>query len=333
MRTWIAALAMAALFGMSRGAFAAEPPSGSGSYEDFVALFLEFEDWREDDALIEDEEGGLAVADYSDDAVAARIDAVDGYLEGMAEMNVAAWERGRQAEYLAVRARIDQHNFWLRASRPFERDPGFYVDPLLWITFAELPAEGEALERLRARLEAVPALLDAARVNLDAAAADYADLALRNLTTADGVGHGHPYRETPPAGVIGWYEDMLARAEARQPALARDIETALAAIRDFRDWLAARRPEMTAPAGVGEARFDWYLEHVKLMPWTAQEIVALGERELDRLSAFHALERHRNRDLPELEPAGSAEEYRRRIAEADAEIRRFLEVGHHHRPR
>ena len=26
---------------------------------------------------------------------------------------------------------------------------------------------------------------------------------------ADGVGHGFPYRPTPPRGVIGWYDDLL----------------------------------------------------------------------------------------------------------------------------
>jgi hypothetical protein len=42
------------------------------------------------------------------------------------------------------------------------------------------------------------------------------------------------------------------------------------------------------------------------------------------LTAFLALERHRNRDLPELEPAATAEEYQRRIADADRHIRNFL---------
>lgn len=302
----------------------AGPPQGSGSYDSFVDLFQAFEDWRTTRPFAVTPDG-VEILDYSDAVVTVRLERLEAFQAHLAEMNAAAWDRSGQAEYLAVRARMDEHEFWLTVSRPFERDPGFYVDPLLRIAFAELPAEGEARERLIARLRAVPALLDTARANLDSVAADYADLALFNLTNPDGVGHGHPYRAEPPAGVIGWYEDLLDRTEV-QPELRAEVEAALSALRGFRAWLEDNRASMTAPAGVGEARFDWYLQHVKLMPYTAREIVEMGEREIDRLWAFYALERHRNRTLPELEPAASAQDYAARIAETDAAVRAFLEA-------
>ena len=105
----------------------------------------------------------------------------------------------------------------------------------------------------------------------------------------------------PPAGVLGWYDDLLGRA-AEQPGLIDDIQAARSAVQKFDGWLKEKRPGWTASAGVGEAAFDWYLKHVKLMPWTSAELVVLGQRELDRLWAIYALERHRNRELPELEP-------------------------------
>ena len=92
------------------------------------------------------------------------------------------------------------------------------------------------------------------------------------------------------------------------------------------------RPAWTAPAGVGEEAFDWYLKQVKLMPWTSAELVLLGRRELDRLWAIYALERHRNRELPELEPAASAEDYQQRIEATDRHIRDFLRTTDHHGP-
>jgi len=30
------------------------------------------------------------------------------------------------------------------------------------------------------------------------------------VENSDGVNHYHPYREVPPAGIIGWYDDLLA---------------------------------------------------------------------------------------------------------------------------
>jgi hypothetical protein len=81
---------------------------------------------------------------------------------------------------------------------------------------------------------------------------------------------------------------------------------------------------MTAPAGVGKEHFDWYLKHVKLMPYDSDQIVTLGLRELDRLWSVQALEQHRNRNLPRIELSSSAEEYETRIAAADRKIREFL---------
>jgi hypothetical protein len=195
---------------------------------------------------------------------------------------------------------------------------------MLRVTFTDLPVSGDELADVRRRMGAIPGLVDQAKRNLDEVAADYADLAIFNLTNADGVGHGYPYRAVPPPGVLGWYEDFLGRARADQPDLVADIEAARDSIQGFHDWLVANRSRMTGKAGVGKEAFDWYLKHVKLMPYTSEDIVVLGKRELDRLWSVYALERHRNRDLPEIELPESGEEYAERIAETDERIRSFL---------
>ena len=289
-------------------------PAGKGSYQDLVGLFDEFLAFRD---------SADARADFSAAAVAGRRERMQQFQQRIDDMNVASWNRARQVDYLAVRSRLDQYDFTLQRLRPWARDPGFYVDEMLWVTFTELPLGGQALEEFLDEIRAVPVLVEAARAQLDDVAADYADLAIHNLNHADGVGHGHPYRAVPPAGVLGWYDDLLERAAA-QPELIADIEAAREAVQAFDAWLKAKRSGWIAAAGVGEAAFDWYLKHVKLMSWTSAELVVLGQRELDRLWAVYALERHRNRDLPELEPAASATEYEARIAATDRRIRAFL---------
>jgi len=291
-----------------------EAPEAGGSYQDLVGLFDEFLAFRD---------SADARADFSAAAVAGRRERMQQFQQRIDDMNVASWNRARQVDYLAVRSRLDQYDFTLQRLRPWARDPGFYVDEMLWVTFTELPLGGQALEEFLDEIRAVPVLVEAARAQLDDVAADYADLAIHNLNHADGVGHGHPYRAVPPAGVLGWYDDLLERAAA-QPELIADIEAAREAVQAFDAWLKAKRSGWTAAAGVGEAAFDWYLKHVKLMSWTSAELVVLGQRELDRLWAVYALERHRNRDLPELEPAASATEYEARIAATDRRIRAFL---------
>ena len=200
----------------------------------------------------------------------------------------------------------------------------FYVAPLLDVAFTELPAEGNALDKLQSDLRAIPGSLEAARSNLSEVAIDYADLAIRSLTLSDGVENGYPYREKPPAGVIGWYEDLYARADA-QPNLRKDISTALDAIRKFHTWLVDNRDDMTGENGVGKEALDWWVQNALLLPYTSDEMVVLAERELERMWGFYALERHRNRDLPEIRISSSRADYQQRLAATDKLMRGWLQ--------
>jgi hypothetical protein len=264
------------------------------------------------------------VADYSPAVVAGKLQTLRRLQRRLAALEASAWDRAGHVDWLLVRSMLDGYEFRLRVSRPWARDPGFYVDQLMRTTFVDLPVAGEDLAQLREALASVPALLDRARGQLDAPAADFVSLALHNLTTHDGVGHGHPYRTVPPAGVLGWYDDLLQRVEEQQPELAAPVVAARDAVRRFHDWLLEHRGRWTDPAGVGREQFDWYVRHVKLIPYSTDELLALGEREYERLTAYLTLERHRNRALDPLQPAPTADEYAARIAEADAEIRAFI---------
>ncbi|NNF49957.1 MAG: DUF885 family protein [Woeseiaceae bacterium] len=306
-------------------------PDGEQDYAALVQLWDDFLYWQDPQSAGKEKSlvdvAGLETdvyPDYSAQAIAARLRELREFQGKLDDFSVSDWPRRQQVEFLAVRAKMDEEEFTLRVSKPWSRDPGFYVDRMLRLTFTELPVSGEALAEFERQLDAVPGLAAQGKSNLTEVAADYADLAIFNLSNSDGVGHGFPYRAAPPPGVLGWYEDLLERARGRQPELVAQIETARTAVASFRDWLIDNRSDMKGNAGVGKEAFDWYLKHVKLMPYTSDDIVTLGQRELDRLWSLYALERHRNRDLPEIRISGSAEEYQSRIDKTDAIIRRFL---------
>lgn len=307
-------------------AAAPSAPRGTGTYADLVALHEELQAYMLPGftSSVVMDSGARVGETYSDALMREKLAGLAAFEARLADMNVAAWDRPQQVDYLAVKSLLNGYRFNVEVLRPWKRDPGFYLDPLLRVAFTELPATGEEGEALRAQLQAIPGMLAAARGNLTEVAADFADLALFNLENSDGVNHYHPWRAVPPAGIIGWYDDLLGRARAEQPDLAPDIERAGAALRDFRDWLKASRPRMTAPAGVGKARFDWFVENVKMIPYSSTEMLLLGEREHERLTAALALTRHRNRDLPELALSQSAAEQQAKVAEADRRVREFL---------
>jgi len=287
----------------------------TGGYQALVALNEEYLEFRRP-ARVD------GFPDYSQEAMAAQQQGLRSYFDRLEAIDPTAWTVPEKIDYLLVRAQLNELDFDHRVLRPWARDPGVYVGAVQRVAFQELPVNGEQLAKFTSRLQAVPAFLGQARGNLTDGADEFRKTALRDLQHHDGVGHGHPFREVPPEGTIGWYRDLIQRLAEHHPDLVPTAEAALEAVIGFRDWLQATA--MDAPAGVGREHYDWYLTNVLYMPFTTEDIIAIGDREIQRGWAFLALERNKNRNVPALEPATSAEDYAGRIQEADAHIRRFI---------
>lgn len=236
---------------------------------------------------------------------------------------VHTWPVPDRVDHAVVGTQLAAFDFELRVSQPWARDPGHWVDLIASTPYATVPVPDSVRSALTMRLEAVPGILDEARRRLTKPSAGLTEIALFHLEQSDEVNQGEPRRPRPPAGVIGWYEDLLARARTNDPDRVPSIERALAAVKSFRDWLRREMPRMTEPAFVGLDHYAWYVRHVRLVPWSVEQIRLIGERELARARTLLALEQHRNRGLPELVPAATAEEHERRTREAESWIRSF----------
>ncbi len=289
--------------------------AAGADYETLVRLNEEFLEFRQP-AMVD------GLPDYSQEAMEAQRQGLRTYFDRLGAIDPGGWAIPEQVDYLLVRAELNELDFTHRVLRPWARDPGVYVGAVQRLAFRDLPLSGNELSELDSRLEAVPAFLDQAKRNLTEGAGELCKTALRDLQQPDGVGHGHPYREVPPAGTIGWYHDLVQRLGRHHPELVPKATAALEAIIGFRDWL--QESGMNAPAGIGRENYEWYLRNVLYMPFTIEDIVAIGDRELHRAWTFLELEQHKNRDLPVLKTASSAKDYRHRIQEADEQIRRFI---------
>jgi hypothetical protein len=240
-----------------------------------------------------------------------------------AAFRTSDWPVPDQVDHILVGTQLNALDFDLRVVRSWERDPNTWVDMVSRLPYTTTPVPAAQRERVQQQLRAVPNILNEARRRLTRPSAEHSGMAIFALTKSDGVNQGEPRRDPPPDGVIGWYQDFLARARTSDPALVTDIARALTAVRGFHDWLVAEQPRMTAPAYIGLEDYAWYMRNVRLIALTPDEVAALGKRELERARTLLAIERHRNRDLPELLPATTAEEHERRTREAETHIRDF----------
>ncbi len=298
-------------------AMATQALAQSSSYQALLVLNDELADWAE--PVTKD-----GVIDERSETIGAKHEALRTLSERLSAIDPSSWSRSEKIDYLLVRARIREAEFEHRVMRPWSRDPVRSVNRIGRIPYRDVPVPEADVADFRARLNSVGPTLAQARHNLTEVSTDLANQAIRHLERHDGVGQGEPVREPPVAGIIGWYRDLHERLSEKEPELAAEALAALLACESFRDWLRGSLPRLTHSAAIGLDNYDWYLKHVRLMPYTSEDVRRLGERELQRALTFLAIEENRNRNLPELTPATSKEQYDAMTAEAEAQIRAII---------
>jgi uncharacterized protein (DUF885 family) len=242
-------------------------------------------------------------------------------------LSPSAWPRDQKVDWILVRTELNDLEFRYRAVRPWSRDPSFYLDFFRNLPYADVPVPADKLNDFRNRLRSIPAVVHEAMNNLTEAGGDLTDIAIFHLEHYDGVGQGEPLRKVPPEGIIGWYDDLQARVEKEQVDLAVDVREAVASVRNYRDWLVHNRAHLNGRSAIGIDEYNWFLKHVRLMPYTADDLQVIADVEASRARTFLKIAQAANRDLPELELAKSAQEYNARVQQAEELIRTFLSVN------
>lgn len=291
--------------------------SESSSYQELVDLYQEFQKFRRPE-VIDD------VPDYSKATMQAKEKGLADFRKRLSEISPDNWPVAQKIDFLLVRAKFNDLDFQLRITRPWERDPGTYVDRIARIPYADTPLSDAATKNLPDRLKTVSKILESGKVNLTSVSKALAEITIRRLERSDGVNQGEPRRDIPPEGVIGWYKEFVGRLTEHHPELVSDAEQALKSVENFHDWLKQNKDQMTAPVSIGLDNFNWYLKNVRLMPYTVDDVINFAEVELYRTLTFLRIEQHKNRNLPELDPATTAEEHEHRVREAENLIRSFI---------
>jgi hypothetical protein len=232
----------------------------------------------------------------------------------------AGWPVADRVDWYVLQTELNGLEYEQRIRRSPSRDPGFYVQQAL----AAVPNDPDALTAEQAaatleRLRKVPALFEQAKRNLKEASRTHAELALSSIEKVRGVRIQRSGLER--------FSALANATKASRPDVASAAATAERALVDYASWIRSSLPSFTAPGHIGLQNFNWYLRNVLMMPYTAEELLALGDRDLTRTAANLAYEENRNRNLPPLLPAANEEEYRRRVEEADRLTRAWLKDG------
>jgi len=288
--------------------------AASSNYDDLVALFHEFRGFQESSNTTDN-----GVPDYTAAAVAEQYRGLKQFQERLAAMEMGDWPVWQKVDYHLVRAEMNALEFHHQVLKPWARDPGFYsirggdagasmnTETFRPALSLRPPFSEDEEARVRATLRAVPGIYQQARANLTEAAADLAELAIRNSV-----------REAET------YDRLAARLEEHHADLVADALGAGQAVRDYAEWLQANQHEMTAQAGIGKENYSWWMRNVQLSPWGWEENNAIIQREYDRIITFLKLEEQRNRNLPPLDVAMTERDYEASVYEALHAVVEFL---------
>ena len=291
----------------------------SSSYQDLQELFAEWRDFERPPSL----EGA---PDYTAATFARRYESYLGLRQRLDDFDIQAWPTPEQVDWHLVRAEMNGFDFNYRILKPWARDPAFY--DTVWMARSDVPAhEGptnhavvevwtydfplsdEAEKRLIAEISAIPPLMRQARRNLVGDAQDLWVTGIRDVSS----------QEDKLDAVLGMAGDSASER------LRAVIAESQAETRRLVEWLEAEAASKTGPSGIGKENYSWYQQNVHLVPLTWEDEERLLKRELDRAWSSLKLEEQRNRDLPPLVAASSAEEYAARANAAVDRIMQFFE--------
>ena len=106
--------------------------SSDDGHQALVKLYQEFQKFRRPEII----EG---VPDYNPVAIQAKEKGLKSFWKRLSEISHEDWTVAQKIDYLLVRAKFNELGFQLRVTRPWDRDPGIYVDMVSRIHFADTP--------------------------------------------------------------------------------------------------------------------------------------------------------------------------------------------------
>jgi uncharacterized protein (DUF885 family) len=233
------------------------------------------------------------------------------------KIDPSAWPISRQVDHRLMGSALARVRWELYVLRNWQKNPMFYVDQTAGAYFHLLlpppPFDAARTKQIVATLASVSRTLEDGKKNLTQPAAPFARLALDQL------------RDIRPRMLksVGELKPLLDSEASHD--LESSTEQAITALESYRDWLSQRLPTMSSETAVGREAYVFFLKNVALLPFTPDQLLAMGRREWARSVASQTYEEHRNLGVPEQAFFKDQAQQMAREEKDELDIRRYLE--------
>ena len=285
-------------------------------YKDLVNLFNEWRDFESPPLL-------NGAPDYTKERFEKDHNNFISLRKRLNSFNISNWSVNEQIDWHIVRAEMNGYDFNYRVLRPWERDPAYYQT--LWMYQSDVPAhegptnhgvlefwmyeiplDSESEQKMIKELKSITPFLNQAKINLTGNAKELWEAGIENLR-----------QQRDNLIVVRSKLNLSSEHE-----INKEIKNAINSTEEFIKWLENESSKKTGPSGIGKENYTWYQQNVHLLPMTWEDEVSLLQRELDRAWSSLKLEEHNNRNLPELSPANTPEDFERLTEEG---VKRFID--------
>jgi uncharacterized protein (DUF885 family) len=232
------------------------------------------------------------------------------------KIDPAQWPIAKQVDYKLIGSALSRVRWELDINPRWKRDPNFYIAQTLTALAEALtvpaPYDEAQSREILTRIENIPSILEQGAQNLDNPPAPFASVTIQAL---DGI--RDRLRKMASA--------LIGSTTLKEGVLNGACDRAADALEKFQQQLKEKLPRLPQQTALGRDAYIWFLRNVALMPFTPEELLAMGQQEWNRAVAFETFEKNRDKDVPPLKIAADINSWIKDAAEKEAQIRKFLE--------
>jgi uncharacterized protein (DUF885 family) len=232
------------------------------------------------------------------------------------KLDPAQWAIPQQVDYRLIGSALSRVRWELDVNPRWKRDPNFYIAQTLTAVVEALtvpgPYDAARSREILTRIENIPSILQQGAENLDKPPAPFATVAIGAL-------------ENIRPRLRQMANTLLKSTTLQEQELNSATDRAADALEKFRQELHQKLPSLPNETALGRDAYIFFLKNVALMPYSPEDLLAMGRHEWSRALAFEAFEKNRNKDVPPLKIAHDIDSWIKEAAQKELQIRQFLQ--------
>jgi uncharacterized protein (DUF885 family) len=283
--------------------------------QDFWSWRAQYAPFTDDDVNRMERPGGTR--DWSGAAIGKRRADLGEFETRWKQLDAGKWSVPQQVDYRLIGSALARVHWELEINPRWKRDPIFYLEqtltPVVEALTVPAPCDEARSREILARIENIPAILESATANLTRPPAPFAVVTIQAL-------------EKIRPRLQEMAKALQSSTTLKEAELDSATERAAGALENFRKRLQEQLPSLPAQTALGREAYVFFLKNVALLPYSPEELLAMGRQEWDRAVTFEAFEAQRNRRVPPLALASNVESWSKDAAAKELSIRVFLET-------